>query len=200
MILLAQFGGPAIRRDWSSATIFLAAALLLCLALLECAFLWRYLPRELKFRRMPIACSVACGFVCLVLTALWMRSYWWQDVVSWRYLTPHAIRIYTYPGRFSTEAFEDAPRRSIYFGMGASVPRWDSPLSVTSRELTEPTAWHLYAGPIGNPVLIPFCAPVMGITSLAVLPWVRWRFSLRTLLIAMTLLAIGFGAIVYLAH
>jgi hypothetical protein len=32
----------------------------------------------------------------------------------------------------------------------------------------------------------------------AAIPWLRWRFSLRTLLIATTLVAVGLGVIVYL--
>jgi hypothetical protein len=38
------------------------------------------------------------------------------------------------------------------------------------------------------------------VAVLASAPWFRWRFSLRTLLVGMTLVAIGLGMVVYGAH
>jgi hypothetical protein len=35
---------------------------------------------------------------------------------------------------------------------------------------------------------------------IATLPWFRWRFSLRTLLIVTTLIAVGLGLIVYFSR
>jgi hypothetical protein len=34
----------------------------------------------------------------------------------------------------------------------------------------------------------------------AAVPWIKWRFSLRTLLIGTTLVAVGLAAIVYAAR
>jgi hypothetical protein len=41
----------------------------------------------------------------------------------------------------------------------------------------------------------PHLCSMLPIAIVAVAPWVRWRFSLRTLLIAMTLLALGLGIV-----
>jgi hypothetical protein len=38
---------------------------------------------------------------------------------------------------------------------------------------------------------------VLGASAAAAIPWVGYRFSLRTLLIATTLVAVGLAAIVY---
>jgi hypothetical protein len=39
----------------------------------------------------------------------------------------------------------------------------------------------------------PFWFPVVITMALAAAPWLRWRFSLRTLLVATTLVAVGMG-------
>jgi hypothetical protein len=41
---------------------------------------------------------------------------------------------------------------------------------------------------------------IAGFTAVAVAPWIHWRFSLRTLLIATTLVAVGLGLFVYAAR
>ena len=33
----------------------------------------------MRFRKLQIAWSVACGIICLLLIGLWVRSYWWWD-------------------------------------------------------------------------------------------------------------------------
>ena len=43
----------------------------------------------------------------------------------------------------------------------------------------------------------PQWCPVLASMILAVIPWLRWRFSLRTLLIATTLVAVVLGIIVW---
>jgi hypothetical protein len=41
----------------------------------------------------------------------------------------------------------------------------------------------------------PYWFAVMSTAAIATVPWLRWRFGLRTLLIATTLIAFGFGTI-----
>src|SRR5712671_2831573 len=33
----------------------------------------------MRFRKLRIAWSVACGIACVLLIVLWVRSYWWFD-------------------------------------------------------------------------------------------------------------------------
>jgi hypothetical protein len=51
--------------------------------------------------------------------------------------------------------------------------------------------------PVGEGTVIPYWSVLVLILAMAVTPWLRWRFSLRTLLTIMTLIAILFGTIVY---
>jgi hypothetical protein len=54
----------------------------------------------------------------------------------------------------------------------------------------------------GRVVVIPHWSPVLlfgAIASCPWLPWFKWRFSVRTLLIATTLVAVGLGMVVALS-
>ncbi len=44
---------------------------------------------------------------------------------------------------------------------------------------------------------LPIWSLATGVTAFAALPWIRWRFSLRTLIIAITLVAVVLGLIVW---
>lgn len=60
-------------------------------------------------------------------------------------------------------------------------------------------------GIITSPPTLTFCAPhwflILLALSSAAIPWsgLKWRFGLRTVLIAMTLAAVGLGLVVYAA-
>jgi hypothetical protein len=43
-------------------------------------------------------------------------------------------------------------------------------------------------------IYIPYWIPILLTITLAIIPWLRWKFSLRTLLIATTLIAVLLGA------
>jgi hypothetical protein len=45
--------------------------------------------------------------------------------------------------------------------------------------------------------VLPYPLIVVLVTAIAAAPWIRWRFSLRTLLIATTLVAVVLGLICY---
>jgi hypothetical protein len=47
-----------------------------------------------------------------------------------------------------------------------------------------------FGGTLEGSIVIPCWFSVLLVTTLAVAPWVRWRFTLRTLLIATTLVAV----------
>jgi hypothetical protein len=47
---------------------------------------------------------------------------------------------------------------------------------------------------------VPYWFLVAGFATLAAAPWFRWRFSLRTLIVVMTIVAAGLGLSVYLSQ
>jgi hypothetical protein len=48
-------------------------------------------------------------------------------------------------------------------------------------------------------VIVPYWAMIVAVATVAPAPWFRWRFGMRTLLIATTLVAVVLGLIVYAA-
>jgi hypothetical protein len=49
-------------------------------------------------------------------------------------------------------------------------------------------------------VVIPYWFIGTAILAFGAVPWLRWRFTLRTLLVATTLVAAGLGLIVWMNH
>ena len=138
----------------------------------------------MKYRKLRIAFSAACGVFCLLLIALWVRSYWWIDevyigrsypaVCGWGDLYYKPIMHFNNSYQLHVSEHDFGPIRidSTWNGDGPLVFRIDG-----------------FALPIWT-LLLP-------IAAIAILPWLPWRFSLRTLLIATTLVAVVLGLIVY---
>ena len=44
---------------------------------------WRFNSHQMKFRKLRIALSVTWGVACLLLIVLWVRSFYFGDVILW---------------------------------------------------------------------------------------------------------------------
>ena len=147
----------------------------------------------MRFRKLRIAWSVAWGVGCVLLIALWVRSYSWTDIVG---ISTRSLLV-TGPGEISI-----ATAQPTYDGR-AKPGRFEAfPLKATDNRSPPKRTWDLYAvygrntyNQITSVVFsLAFLVLVSGL--LALTPWLRWRFSLRTLLIATTLVAVMLGLIV----
>jgi hypothetical protein len=112
---------------------------------------------------------------CVLLVALWVRSYYWTERVNWGTRTSHGFRLSSQYGvaYFRYRGFYDGRHTRFVFHFTG----WGEPFVV------------------GIPYwfLVPFTMAV------AALPWIgklHWRFSLRTLLIATTLVAVALGIVI----
>ena len=153
----------------------------------------------MRFRKLRIAWSVAWGIIAVLLCVLWVRSYWWQEHFvrinsSNRYLTlghcygamylragdpkPSDLRAYPIRDKWYTYRSEAMPHRAEKFFL---KPKAQSGPQPGLRGIHLPH-W----------VLVILCCAVSGF------PWLSTRFSLRTLLIATTLVAVVLGLIVWL--
>jgi hypothetical protein len=146
----------------------------------------------MKFRKLRIAWSVFCGLAAVLLIALWVRSYWFQDafcvqLASQRYLGIGSVnaRIVLVTSRH----------------VGIPLSTW---VVVINRKPVAYLPWFEKASwSTSTEVYVPTWLLVVLTTSVAMLPWVRhvsWRFSLRALLIATTLVAVVLGLIVRAAR
>jgi hypothetical protein len=128
-------------------------------------------------RGLRIALSAVFGIVCVLLIALWVQSYWWQDCVTFNYSNSGCLRVYSVQGRIATQ------RKGF-----AWSDQW---LNFHESRLVGPQIFTEFT--------IPYWCCVLLSAMLAVIPWLPWSrsFSLRTLLIATTLIAVLLGLAVW---
>jgi hypothetical protein len=149
--------------------------------------------------------------VCLALVVLWARSYWYFDWLGGLAFAPqvslanefrvqdgcliesvNGVLVVLYAGNWR----ESLLRIATSAGSAPAHPN----LRVTGEE--GESAFNGFQAKVHpNGVFrgsAPHWAFVLIFGALAAAPWIKWRFSLRTLLIATTLVAVVLGAIVAL--
>ena len=135
------------------------------------------------------------GLASVLLVVLWVRSY--RVAYSFDHIGPHLTGIYSIMGviEFHRDVFIEIPNENEV--------NW----STTTSEIEEGMGVPDYAtwgfafrsDPDHLRLMMPISLPVVLAIVLAITPWMRQlrgRFSLRTLLIATTLVAVVLGLIV----
>jgi hypothetical protein len=154
-------------------------------------------PRR-RFRKLRIAFSFICGIACVLLLVLWARSYWKGDGVSWPITSLMHAGLESVTGRCIIRAGET----------GRPVTTWEfRSVDISDAIWVQPALRHM--APIGFAfdfsnnslqVIFPHWLGV-SVTGLlcvvASVPCLGCRFSLRSLLIATTLIAAILGVVVY---
>jgi hypothetical protein len=144
----------------------------------------------MRFRKLRIALSATCLIACVLLIVLWVRSYWFIDIVH----LPHRSLVSMTGRLFVAERIDRYGTTDLSQSMAA--PRlhfWG----------TSYMAGEGSVEPIGIRLILPlwFAVTVAGLTSLtSAMPWLHWRYTLRTLLIVTTLVAIVLGLLIYAAR
>jgi hypothetical protein len=143
----------------------------------------------MQYRKLRIAWSVAWGILCLLLLVPWVQSYQWRHEVFGIPFPKSTLAIVSMKGTFELHTFPATANdmfgdRMDSFGDAmygfSNVPSTVGPTGVRSL----PSA------------IIPHWTTVILCTVFGAAPWVPTRFSLRTLLIAMTVVAAILGAVV----
>ena len=139
----------------------------------------------MRFRKLRIGWSVMWGVAAVLLVVLWVRSYLLVDVVD-------VACVARWHGAISRQG-------TIYIDSGLS---WTG--SATYHKFEWPALeWMVFKNDpevdvkAGN-VAFPVARLVLLTAACAPLSWISRRFSLRTLLIATTLVAVALGLIVWL--
>ena len=147
-------------------------------------------PRR-RFRKLRIAWSIGWGVVVVLLIVLWVRSHWVGDGiylnVSGRIILASKQGVVSLTT--SSVRFVDAPT------LQWKTARIDSMMPV----LGYTPSWRVRFNDDGTSIRFPYRLPIAACILTAIGPWAVTRFSLRTLLIATTLVAVGLGLIVWLA-
>jgi hypothetical protein len=150
----------------------------------------------MKYRKLRIAWSVGWGVASLLLIALWVRSSDHQDFVLWN----PTQNLYVAGGSFESNLLFRLEHRSLKPRPGFTG------LQLTTRAddfIDIGDAWTVYTKNFPNAVagfVVPNWFAILASAGLAMAPWLPWRFSLRTLLILTTLVAVGLGAIVWVVR
>jgi hypothetical protein len=153
----------------------------------------------MKFRKLRIAWSITCGIVCLLLIVLWVRSYRSTDVFP---LRPFCIstdgRLVIWLKEYDVP-FGGSGLRTIDLSSGSLL--YASRVIDTEPFEVEPfssrTGFHLEHDNRRTVIQLPYWFLTLLFAATAGLPGIRWRFTLRTLLIATTLVAVVLGLIVW---
>jgi hypothetical protein len=154
-------------------------------------------------RNLQIAFSAACGIVCLLLIVLWMRSYYWYDGAFTSPPNGKSYGLSSFEGRIDGYVWQTGS-----WNLADLVSGWTVE-SVTREQYgrldmgmgRSSDTWGFGGVPHegGALVMAPhwFLATLAGVFTLA--PWIPWsrRFSMRTLLMIITLAAVLLGVIVY---
>jgi hypothetical protein len=144
-----------------------------------------------------------CGILWLLLIVVWIRSYWWVDLATVPVASNTIVGIGVEIGALAVATAK------------ANVSAYD-PWTITTTAVADipsvrrnkPTTrtwlWKVAKGRFrcdvaNTTACAPFWFLITVVTALGMTPWLRWRVSLRTLLIAMTVVAVLLGAVVWLA-
>jgi hypothetical protein len=148
----------------------------------------------MRLRKLRIAWSVGWGIACVLLIVLWVRSYWVIEAVGHGTRTPSETAWISLQSNHGTLAII---RMKVATGvaMDGTIPNgW---FYATAQPQYAAQSSFLF-----SPFIFRFPAwlPLMLLLGIAVLPWTgrKPRFTLRTLLIATTLIAVLLGLIVWL--
>jgi hypothetical protein len=143
----------------------------------------------MRFRKLRIAWSVVCGIACVLLIVLWVRSYWCDELCYWT-------------NKNGTHTTIGANMGVVYFsrnklGNGATASNWTYKNFTSHRLLWN--HWSFWDGwNTRVDVGLPYWSFVLPTIVLGYFPWLPLkRFSVRTLLIATTLVAVVLGFAVY---
>ncbi|MEX2171703.1 MAG: hypothetical protein WD851_20460 [Pirellulales bacterium] len=145
-------------------------------------------------RYLRIAWSVAWGVLAISLVLLWWRSYWTLDLIT----RTNSQKIKTTIGsQFGTVYFAHFDAYLGYKGTGNSyAPHGWTYRTREAYFLKDKFVWR--RGPISLNIVLPHWVLAMIVVLISLVVWLPRRFSLRTLLIAMTIIAAWLGLIVSL--
>jgi hypothetical protein len=148
----------------------------------------------MKYRKLQIAFSATCLIACVLLIVLWVRSYGTWDRLFWTGKN-NGHQLNSMLGHV-TLVVAEIPKQPVPFYVART------PIEDWLKTSFDKNVLGFYFERTPSKLLldVPFWFILLISMAIAAAPWIRqlrWRFSLRTMLIATTLVAVGLGAIVY---
>jgi hypothetical protein len=145
----------------------------------------------MKYRKLRIAWSVSWGIVALLLCVLWVRSYWWFDNLNLSRAESKVIQ--SFRGGIALVCNARASTTGFTTIAAEEVLSWFE----STKRVFKPD-WRFTVDRDGANIRCPQWFLVVIAAIIGLIPWLPLSnsFSLRTLLIATTLIAVVLGAVV----
>jgi hypothetical protein len=150
-------------------------------------------PRILRLLRL--SWSTGYGIVCLLLIALWVRTKYTIDSVHGPLSKPAGFGVMSRHGGIGELLTEGNLAWSYYAFPADELVRSEFELQIGYKTALGFVQYMKSPGVFR--IRVPYWSLISLSAVFAAIPWLRWRFSLRTLLIATTLIAFVLGAVVY---
>lgn len=147
-------------------------------------------------RYLRIVVSVACLVACVLLLALWARSYSWADTASVRFAGSRTYLLQSIDGKVRCATSATRGNVGVHF-------RKQRPEAVRESEEGLPAVAGLRATRVDEQLawrVVPHWFFSALLVFVAAIPWLQWHFSLRVMLIATTLVAVILGVFAWLAR
>ena len=150
----------------------------------------------MKHRELRIAFSAACSIACVLLSVLWVSSYWKQYTVTWNITKNTALMTYSAAGGL----FVYLGNTQFKYPYEIDSYALDAETIKVFRASNAKKAFRIINEDGGVDTVIPLPLALSLTAAFAALPWLGYRFSLRTLLIATTVIAVALGIIVWMTR
>jgi hypothetical protein len=152
--------------------------------------------RILVLRRVRIAWSMVFGVLCVLLVLLWVRTKYAIDAVDGPRSNSAGFCVMSRHGGIGLLLNDGNPAWSYRNYPADSIVRSEIEMQIGYKTAL---GFVQYAkSPGAFRIRVPYWPLVSLSVVFAAIPWLRWRYSLRTLLIATTLVAIVLGLVVAL--
>jgi hypothetical protein len=145
----------------------------------------------MTYRKLRIAWSVGWGIVAVLLCVLWVRSFTWSDRIWGRFSDLTGFVLSSYEGRIQ-----------LYVERFAGIFPWRIDYAEPIERTVPPHYFPTLEFPLstyGSFWAVPYWLLFPVFSTLALAPWFCRRFSLHSLLIATTLVAVVLGLVSWLS-
>ena len=154
----------------------------------------------MKYRILRIAWSVFWALACVLFLVLWVRSYWYVDILNNKVWGNGVIGVAIYPSTMSCSLVRGPCELGNY---SDTIDGYKAIVTPPGQSPSPTFHWITGFGSDGTNCLLTFRFPLwfpvllFGTLTTAPFMWLSRQFSLRTLLITTTLIAILLGMVVW---
>lgn len=151
-------------------------------------------------RKTRIGASVLFGISAVAMCALWVRSYWQHDMAVFVINSSFGLASSSVAGRVMAGGFvpnSGSPPERTWIFRTVDLPDWRQFRAKAERDMRVICGFGAAREKDNAYATVPHWFLVGLLAAIATLPWLTFRFSLRTMLFATTVIAVLLGMIVW---